>query len=79
MPGDPDRIQQIVQNLLANSIKFTPEAGRIDVRLAQKQERAEIIVSETGLGIASEFRKPSGIRCLFSFESVGPGEISDSA
>jgi PAS domain S-box-containing protein len=35
--GDPDRLRQIIGNLLSNAIKFTPESGRVDVRLTQWQ------------------------------------------
>ncbi len=31
--GDPNRLQQVVWNLLSNAVKFTPEGGRVDVRL----------------------------------------------
>ena len=41
-------------NLLSNALKFTPEAGRIDVTAACREERAEISVADTGVGIAPE-------------------------
>jgi PAS domain S-box-containing protein len=53
--GDADRLQQVVWNLLSNAIKFTPEGGRIEVRLKRVGERAELQVSDTGRGISSEF------------------------
>ncbi|MFN7930721.1 MAG: response regulator [Blastocatellia bacterium] len=53
--GDPDRVQQIVWNLVANAIKFTPPSGRVSVRLKQREQHAEISVSDTGEGIAPEF------------------------
>ncbi|MCA1631732.1 MAG: GAF domain-containing sensor histidine kinase [Acidobacteria bacterium] len=53
--GDPDRIQQIVWNLLSNAVKFTPEGGRVEVRLARVGAHAELTVSDTGVGIAPEF------------------------
>jgi PAS domain S-box-containing protein len=53
--GDADRLAQVVGNLIANSIKFTPPGGRIEVKLAQEGERAQIIVSDTGKGISSDF------------------------
>jgi signal transduction histidine kinase len=52
--GDPARLQQVVWNLLSNAVKFTPESGRVDVRLARVAGRAEIQVRDTGAGIAPE-------------------------
>jgi signal transduction histidine kinase/FixJ family two-component response regulator len=53
--ADPDRLQQIVWNLLSNACKFTPEGGRINVSLAADAQRASITVSDTGAGISAEF------------------------
>jgi len=53
--GDEGRLQQIVWNLLANAIKFTPEGGQVNVSLAVVNQRAEISVTDTGQGISSEF------------------------
>jgi PAS domain S-box-containing protein len=53
--GDPDRLQQIVWNLLSNAVKFTPEGGRVEVRLARAGAHAELTVSDTGVGIAPDF------------------------
>src|SRR5262249_31348096 len=53
--GDADRLQQVVWNLLSNAIKFTPEGGRIEVRLKRVGERAELQVSDTGRGVSPEF------------------------
>jgi PAS domain S-box-containing protein len=52
--GDPDRLQQIVWNLLSNAIKFTPEGGRVGVRLARNDSQVEITISDTGQGIDPE-------------------------
>src|SRR6202035_337692 len=49
--ADPDRLQQVLWNLLANGIKFTPAGGRIDVSLERRQGAFEIRVSDTGKGI----------------------------
>jgi PAS domain S-box-containing protein len=53
--GDPDRLQQVVWNLLANSLKFTPHQGHIVVKLLQSAGQAEICVTDTGMGIEAEF------------------------
>jgi PAS domain S-box-containing protein len=53
--GDPDRLQQVVWNLLTNSIKFTPEGGRVQVSLQRITSHVEITVSDTGCGISREF------------------------
>jgi signal transduction histidine kinase len=53
--GDPARLQQVVTNLLANAIKFTPSGGRVDVRLARRGSYAEVTVSDNGRGIPPEF------------------------
>lgn len=53
--ADPDRLQQVVWNLLSNACKFTPEGGRIEVRLREDRTRATITISDTGVGISSDF------------------------
>jgi PAS domain S-box-containing protein len=52
--GDPDRLQQIVWNLVSNSVKFTPKAGRIQVRLERIDSHVDITVSDTGVGISPD-------------------------
>ena len=53
--GDPGRLQQVVWNLLANAIKFTPEGGRVQVRLQRLPAALQIQVSDNGAGINPEF------------------------
>jgi signal transduction histidine kinase/ActR/RegA family two-component response regulator len=53
--GDPNRLQQVVWNLLTNAVKFTPKEGRIDVVLARVNSHLEIQVTDTGIGIAPDF------------------------
>ncbi len=53
--GDPDRLQQIVWNLVSNAIKFTPPDGHVQVILARSHEFISLIVSDTGEGVAPEF------------------------
>ncbi|MBC5768579.1 GAF domain-containing protein [Ramlibacter albus] len=49
--GDPGRLQQVVWNLLANAVKFTPRGGRVDLRLQADGGNARIEVRDTGAGI----------------------------
>ncbi len=53
--GDPDRLQQVVWNLLSNSVKFTPKGGRVQARLERVNSHVEIVVADTGKGIEAEF------------------------
>ncbi|MBT6155256.1 MAG: HAMP domain-containing protein [Planctomycetaceae bacterium] len=52
---DPGKLQQILNNLLSNAVKFTPEGGRVQVRADKvDDELLELIVEDTGIGIALE-------------------------
>jgi signal transduction histidine kinase/response regulator RpfG family c-di-GMP phosphodiesterase len=53
--ADPDRMQQVVWNLLSNAVKFTPEEGRVEVRVEIADQRLRIRVTDTGQGINSNF------------------------
>jgi PAS domain S-box-containing protein len=53
--GDINRLLQVLGNLLSNAIKFTPPEGRVEVRLFRSGDHVQISVSDTGLGIKSEF------------------------
>jgi signal transduction histidine kinase/CheY-like chemotaxis protein len=53
--GDPARLQQVVWNLLSNAVKFTPQEGRVEVRLERVDPHICIIVSDTGKGISPDF------------------------
>ena len=53
--GDADRLQQVIWNLLSNSIKFTSRGGRVEVRLREADANAVIRVSDTGIGIRPDF------------------------
>lgn len=52
--GDPLRLHQVVTNLLANAIKFTPAGGVVSIELARRPAHAEITVSDTGRGISAD-------------------------
>jgi signal transduction histidine kinase/CHASE3 domain sensor protein len=50
--GDRDRLAQALDNLVSNAIKFTPDGGRVTVRLMRDEERAVLEVQDTGIGIS---------------------------
>jgi signal transduction histidine kinase len=52
---DPARLQQVVSNLLANAIKFTPDGGVVSVSVSDDDGRLLIEVRDTGVGINSDF------------------------
>jgi PAS domain S-box-containing protein len=52
---DPDRLQQVVLNLLVNAVKFTPGGGLIQVRIERAGSRARVVVADTGRGISPTF------------------------
>ena len=53
--ADSERLQQVLWNLLANAVKFTPIGGRVDVYLGQQGSLAEIRIEDSGPGIPAEF------------------------
>ena len=53
--GDPERLQQVLWNLLSNAVKFTNRGGKVQVRLERVNSQVEVVVSDTGVGIAPEF------------------------
>ena len=53
--ADPVRLEQIIWNLLNNSVKFTPRGGRIEVRLKEMDDEIVLTVSDNGQGIDSTF------------------------
>jgi PAS domain S-box-containing protein len=53
--GDAVRLQQVIGNLLSNAIKFTPNGGRVELRLERGDGEIRIIVSDTGKGIEPDF------------------------
>jgi signal transduction histidine kinase len=52
--GDADRLQQVIWNLVSNAVKFTPSEGSVSVRVERRQNAIQIVVRDTGTGIARE-------------------------
>lgn len=53
--GDAGRLQQVIWNLLANAIKFTPKGGSVRVSVERSDDQIEINVIDTGEGISADF------------------------
>jgi signal transduction histidine kinase/ActR/RegA family two-component response regulator len=53
--GDPDRLQQVVWNLLTNAVKFTPPRGRVELAVEPCGGAVQIVVSDNGAGIDRAF------------------------
>jgi two-component system CheB/CheR fusion protein len=53
--GDPDRLQQIIWNLVSNAVKFTPHGGHVQVSVERDESLWEIRVTDTGVGISPAF------------------------
>jgi two-component system CheB/CheR fusion protein len=67
--ADATRIQQMIINLVDNAIKFTPKGGRITVSVTANQGRANVVVEDTGVGIARD-------RLSDIFEMFRQGEVA---
>ena len=53
--ADSGRLHQIIWNLLSNAVKFTPQGGKITIRIRQEKSHAKVTVQDTGQGIDAEF------------------------
>ena len=54
---DPIRIAQLLGNLLSNAVKFTPDGGRVEVRLRREGDQVVLAVADTGIGILAVDRE----------------------
>ena len=52
--GDGDKVQQMLMNLVANGINYTPEGGQVKIQLSSDEKQVKIVVSDTGIGIAEK-------------------------
>jgi PAS domain S-box-containing protein len=53
--GDPDRLEQVIDNLLDNALKYTPSGGAIEVSVTAEGNEAILRVRDTGIGISPDF------------------------
>jgi signal transduction histidine kinase/ActR/RegA family two-component response regulator len=53
--GDAGRLEQVVENLLTNALKFTPENGRVDISIKRSGPALELAVEDTGEGMSPDF------------------------
>lgn len=53
---DVNKLQQVVNNLISNAIKFTPDGGHITVRLERRDDHARLSVADTGIGIPADLQ-----------------------
>jgi signal transduction histidine kinase len=77
---DPQRFSQVVDNLLSNAVKYTGTGGRVEVDLSISDDRLELVVRDTGIGISMRdrnhvfsrfFRSPDAAR--YSHQGIGLG------
>lgn len=67
--GDPSRLRQVIDNLLDNAIRFSPEGGEVDVGIEAVAGRVELVVRDRGPGVIAEDRA----RVFEPFFSRRPG------
>jgi len=53
--GDPDRLQQVIWNVLSNAAKFTPPGGKVEIAVGQNNTHVEVKVKDSGPGIDPAF------------------------
>ena len=73
--GDHDRLVQVVSNLLTNACRYTPQGGRIEVRISQEDGQATVSVCDDGIGIS-----PGNLSRIFElFTQSGESAIDENA
>jgi len=71
--ADPQRIEQVLLNLVANAVQFTPPGGRVTVRTFDSGDDVVTVVEDTGIGIAVELQKQIFSKFYQVRREPGPG------
>lgn len=67
VPGDADRLRQLLLNLVDNALKYTPAGGRVTLSLFNEGQWVRVVVADTGVGIPTEDLRPGahGVPLIF--------------
>jgi PAS domain S-box-containing protein len=68
VPGDPDKLRQVLINLIDNAVKYSPDGGRVEIAVEQRERSIRIVVRDEGIGIAA----PQQRRIFGKFYRVDP-------
>ena len=66
--GDPDKLRQVLINLIDNAVKYSPDGGRIEVAIEPREAGVRIVVKDEGIGIAPPHQR----RIFGKFYRVDP-------
>ena len=69
--ADEQRLRQILSNLVLNSLKFTPSSGHVMISVREVDDQVEVVVEDTGVGVAPEF-----LRSMFEPFQQGMHSVS---
>lgn len=72
-PGDADRLEQVIINLLGNAIKFSPEGSTVQITCQENENMIEIRVVDSGPGIPEDYKK----KIFERFQQVSRGDGKD--
>ncbi|PAB55385.1 hypothetical protein CCE28_21745 [Anaeromicrobium sediminis] len=75
---DPEKMERIILNLISNAVKFTNPGDKIEVNICDKDDKIQIVVRDTGIGIPKEkqkiiFEKFGQVKHLYNRNHEGSG------